>query len=145
MFRREFLKTTLIGSTTLLNSTQDQPGGFSLLRVLVQENDRVLSRLLLFQERTKGHPSVGALVDDHGISSAPATAHFIGRTTAALCSEDSDFRESQQLRESEELAIRYLLRVQHPDGTIDLHTTNFNSPPDTAFALKPPRKRVPAG
>jgi hypothetical protein len=137
MFRREFLKASLIGSTTVLNSTQGQPGASSFLGSLVQENDRVLSRLLLLQERTAGHPWVGALVDAHSIHSAPATAHFIGRATAALCSQDSRFLESQQLLESAELAIRYLLRAQHPDGTIDLHSTNFNSPPDTAFAVEP--------
>jgi hypothetical protein len=36
-----------------------------------------------------------------------------------------------------ESALSFLLSVQHADGTIDLHTTNFHSPPDTAFVVEP--------
>ena len=34
-------------------------------------------------------------------------------------------------------ASEYLLQAQHPDGTIDLHTTNFHSTPDLAFSVEP--------
>jgi hypothetical protein len=34
------------------------------------------------------------------------------------------------------LAVRALRAAQHEDGTVDLHTTNFRSPPDTAFFLE---------
>ena len=37
------------------------------------------------------------------------------------------------------LAAGALLELQHADGTIDLHTTNFHSPPDTAFVVEPLR------
>ena len=30
-------------------------------------------------------------------------------------------------------AMRCVVEVQHEDGTIDLHSTNFHSTPDTAF------------
>ena len=33
------------------------------------------------------------------------------------------------------LAMACLMRVQHEDGTIDLHSTNFHSTPDTAFLV----------
>jgi hypothetical protein len=109
----------------------------SFLNSLVLENDRVLGELLLSQERTAGHPWIGGLVDIHGIHLARGTAQFIGQATAALCSEESRFYGSRQLVESVELAILYLLRAQHTDGTIDLHTTNFHAPPAAAFAVEP--------
>ena len=43
----------------------------------------------------------------------------------------------RSLAERLPLAARALLALQHADGTIDLPTTNFHSPPDTAFVLEP--------
>src|SRR5690606_39466694 len=39
-------------------------------------------------------------------------------------------------RRSSDLAMAYLLTLQHEDGTIDLMSTNFHSTPDTGFIAK---------
>ncbi|MGW8180620.1 MAG: hypothetical protein ACWGQW_17950, partial [bacterium] len=137
MFRRDFLKAALIGSAATVGPSQALPAAVSFLDKLVKENDSVLGELLLTQERRAGHPWIGGLVNIHGIHVARDTAEFIGRATAALCSPDSTFYGSRHLVKSVELAIRYLLRAQHPDGTIDLHTTNFHAPTAAAFAVEP--------
>ena len=137
MFRRDFLKAAIVASATPASSVQAQPGGATFQARLIRENDRVLGELLKRQERVTTHSWVGGLVDPTGIHTVQGTTRFIGRATAALCSEESDYYGSQELVESVKLATRYLLRVQHPDGTIDLHTTNFHSPPDSAFVVEP--------
>lgn len=54
----------------------------------------------------------------------------------ASCVMESRYFHAAELLEPMHAAIRYLLNVQHDDGTIDLLATNFHSPPDTAFVLE---------
>ncbi|MEA3480229.1 MAG: hypothetical protein U9R60_18745, partial [Bacteroidota bacterium] len=47
----------------------------------------------------------------------------------------SKYYLSESLEKPMDRAISCLLHVQYSDGTIDLHTTNFHSTPDTAFIV----------
>lgn len=49
--------------------------------------------------------------------------------------EDSSYYLQEQLLQSLEHLVDFMLRRQHPDGTITLGSTNYNSPPDTGFVV----------
>lgn len=79
----------------------------------------------------------GGLRDEHEISQPGATAGFLSSLAAVFLAPESGYHRSADLLERMERAGEHLVRVQHHDGTIDLPTTNFGSPPDTAFVLEP--------
>jgi hypothetical protein len=144
MRRRDFLTTTagmtVLGACSAAGvraresaaSTDPDP----LVRALVRANDEQVARLLPRQERRASHPRVGGLPNEHGIYAAGEAAGFVSALACASCAPGSSFFHSTALVEPLQLAVRFLLEVQHDDGTIDLHTTNFHSPPDTAFVLE---------
>lgn len=108
-----------------------------LFERLVRANDARIPALLERQQTAPSHPRRGALQDEHGIHTAGGTAGLVQAATAALAAPGSRFHGSPAIGERVALAARALLALQHADGTIDLHTTNFHSPPDTAFVLEP--------
>lgn len=55
--------------------------------------------------------------------------------TTAFIYERSRFHKNPLLVERMRLAAAWLEREQHPDGTIDLLETNFDSTPDTGFVV----------
>jgi hypothetical protein len=136
MRRRGFL--SLVGGGALAAAAAERSkGAAGLLRTLVLANDERLPALLERQERRPGHRWHGGFNDDFRIHVPGATAGAIKRMVAAWVSPDSRFHRSSDLASRVALASRALLRAQHQDGTIDLPTTNFGSPPDTAFVVEP--------
>jgi hypothetical protein len=79
----------------------------------------------------------GGLRDEHEIPQPGATAGFLSNLAALFLAPESRYHRSAELLARMEHAAEHLVRIQYPDGTIDLPTTNFGSPPDTAFALDP--------
>jgi len=143
MHRRQFLFT---GAIPLLGSIEPRPPEFTLQEAnepantyerLVRSNDQSVLRLLPHQERHTGRRGFGGLPDAQGIYTAGAAAGFIKTLAAAYSAPESGFYAAADLIPRMEQAARFLLSVQHKDGTIDLHTTNFHSPPDTAFVVEP--------
>ncbi|PZE21653.1 hypothetical protein [Paenibacillus xerothermodurans] len=63
------------------------------------------------------------------------TAGNIATFAAALVNPDSRYYHHPALLQVLELAVQYMLNRQHPDGTISLGSTNYNSPPDTGFVV----------
>jgi hypothetical protein len=104
---------------------------------LLADNDERVRAHLPRQERRLGHPWHGSIPDDFGIHSIGGTAQFIAALVCACRSPASAFHESNNVAEALDRAGGYLLKAQHDDGTIDLISTNFHSPPDTAFVLEP--------
>jgi hypothetical protein len=126
-----------IGATAIgrdRTAVEPQDGVFERL---VRANDARIPALLERQERGPSHPWRGALRDEHGIHTAGGAAGLVQAAVAALAAPGSRFHDSPEIAGHLALAARALLALQHADGTIDLHTTNFHSPPDTAFVLEP--------
>lgn len=104
---------------------------------LIGANDERVRTLLPRQERRAGHRWHGSIPDDFGIHSVGGTAQFIAALVCACHSPGSAFHHATALVAPLEHAAAYLRKAQHDDGTIDLISTNFHSPPDTAFVLEP--------
>jgi hypothetical protein len=141
MRRRRFLQvagTGLVasGSARSEGSEADSrpPGIFERL---VRANDARIPALLERQETAPSHPWRGAVRDEHAVHSAGGTAGLVQALVAALAARGSRHRGSPEIAGRLALAARALLAFQHDDGTIDLPSTNFHSPPDTAFVLEP--------
>jgi hypothetical protein len=107
-----------------------------LLRGLIRANDAAIPAQLRKQERRASHRWLGGMPNEYGIHTAGGTAGFLSSLTCAACTPDSRYFKSTELVDPMRLAVRYLLAAQHDDGTVDLYSTNFHSPPDAAFILE---------
>ncbi|NQU55036.1 MAG: hypothetical protein HQ522_21160, partial [Bacteroidetes bacterium] len=106
-----------------------------ILKNLSELNDVVIEELLLKQIDKSGDRWDGGVFDRYELPNAHATNDFIMKLGAAYASPYSKYHLSEKLENPLERAIQCLLNVQHNDGTIDLHSTNFHSTPDTAFLV----------
>ncbi|MGB3588117.1 MAG: hypothetical protein WBA23_16330 [Tunicatimonas sp.] len=122
-------------SLSLFHSSYEEP--VALLKAFAEGNDESIEGLLKRQEKDITHPKYGGIMDGYGIHNPQNTSSFLQRLSCGLISEYSAFYQSELLLEPMLRASEYLLKVQHPDGTIDLHTTNFHSTPDVAFVVEP--------
>ncbi|HPI71890.1 MAG TPA: hypothetical protein PK843_15710 [bacterium] len=142
MHRRSFLK--LAGCMApllparLLTASQHKTTepGQRIFKTLLAQTDRRIPSLLQRQETNRSHRWVGAVMDPWGIHAAGETARFIRTLSSVIVEPASRYFQDSRLIEPLLAAAGYLVRAQHDDGTIDLHTTNFNSPPDTGFVVE---------
>ena len=146
--RRNFIKTS--GSAAVLGALgiraagtparaaeTPKPTGRDLtVSDLVRLNDQSVANLRERQERRAGHRWLGGMPNEDGIHTPHGTAGLISALACASCARESQYFDAPELVEPMHLAVRYLLKAQHADGTIDLYSTNFHSTPDTAFVLE---------
>lgn len=144
MRRRQFLRVAGVGAAAVAlgadapgaSRSGEEPARDDIYTRLVTANDARLPALL--QRQAADHGTwPGVVVDEFGVPSPGGTAGLIGAVVAALASPGSRFASSPDLVRSLASAAGALRAMQHADGTIDLPSTNFHSPPDTAFALEP--------
>jgi hypothetical protein len=135
MRRRRFLQVAgaALARPATAGEAASGPLGPDIYARLVRATDGRIPALL---ERQEAAPS-GVVRDEHGIPSAGGTAGLVATLVSALAAPESRLAGSPELAQRVALAARALLGLQHADGTIDLPTTNFHSPPDTAFVLEP--------
>lgn len=105
------------------------------LKELTALNDEKIENLLARQLQQPGNRWDGGLPDQFELPNAHATTSFMVVLAAAYAADCSAFYKSAKLEKPLDRAIQCLLRVQYEDGTIDLHSTNFHSTPDTAFIV----------
>lgn len=108
-----------------------------LIKTWIAQNDIAVARLLQLQQSKTSDVSHGGFPDAFGIYHVGPAAWNVNRMAMALIMPRSKFFQSEQLAASLELAMDFICRSQHPDGTIDLLTTNFHSTPDTGFVVQP--------
>lgn len=140
MQRRDFLTLSGFGIAQVLSScvsrsvrgaADSDPYG-----ALVAQNDARIPALIARQQRETSHPCRGGIADRHGLYRVGAAAGLLRDLAAAWAAPESRYAKSNQLVERMHSAAHFLTSRQHDDGTIDLVTTNFHSPPDTAFVLE---------
>jgi len=104
---------------------------------LVSLND-VEVKYALEHQTVDGGRNDGGIIDQYsGLVNAShgGTAAYMASMTAALYTKESVYYRNAQVYSALEKAAQFMLRRQHEDGTISLGSTNFNSPPDTAFVV----------
>ena len=77
----------------------------------------------------------GGVTDKYKMPNVHSTKELISVAGIAFASKYSKYYLSPELLKPIERAAACLVNVQHNDGTIDLHSTNFHSTPDTAFLV----------
>lgn len=145
MNRRTFVRTgtTSLCVLPLLQGTAfsgvapvDSPTKPAWLLELIKGNDQQLVTVRAVRISEPSHPAFGGLKDGDDIPNPQSTADFIRRAACALSCPESAYYQSNALLDEIAVAIQYLLKVQHADGTLDLLSTNFHSTPDTGFIVK---------
>jgi hypothetical protein len=109
----------------------------NIMEKLILLNDKMIPSILAKQEKRKESKNFGGVHDDYDIFTVHNTVNMISTLICSYSSAVSKYYHSQELIIPLENAARFILSIQHTDGTIDLHTTNFHSTPDTAFMVEP--------
>jgi hypothetical protein len=142
--RRIFLKQSTLATAALAtaplvswtqNSYESVGGCEAILKKLTGINDAGIEDLLTKQVSLPGDRWDGGVFDQWEVINTHSTAWFIIRIANSYASPFSSYHRSEKLENPMDMAMACLLRVQHEDGTIDLHSTNFHSTPDTAFLV----------
>lgn len=100
---------------------------------VVRANDEGVESVLKRQNTDSGSRWRGAIPDATGLHNPGSASGVLERCSASFLHPGSKYHKSPLLFERMKLAADHLDRVQTPDGNVELLTTNFNSPPDTAF------------
>lgn len=103
---------------------------------LIKSNDEQIGQVRAYRVKEPGSAAFGGVKDGEDIPNAQSTADFVRRCACAISCPESSFYRSKELLGETALAVQYLLKIQHSDGTIDLPSTNFHSTPDTGFIVK---------
>jgi hypothetical protein len=80
-------------------------------------------------------PGQGGYPDVYGIVSASSGGGAVATLGTVYFCPDSRYYQDSEIARRIALAAGLLKRKQLPSGNIDLISTNFNSPPDTAFVV----------
>jgi len=141
--RRTFLKQTSLVATAiavaprfLYSQVPGSAGGKDpILKQLTKINDALIEDLLPQQVELPGDRWDGGVADRFEVININSTIGFAGRLANSYTSPSSEYYRSSRLEAPMEKAMACVLNVQHEDGTIDLHSTNFHSTPDAAFIV----------
>ena len=110
-------------------------GKDDVLQKLVEINDLSIEALIDRQINLPSDRWHGGLMNAYELPNAHSTYSFIVVLASSYACKFSKYYKSAKLEKPLERAIACLLNVQHEDGTIDLHSTNFHSTPDTGFLV----------
>lgn len=141
--RRQFLKQSgraaIVGSLfpdmMFSQTTARIVGGDPILKTLTKINDGLIEDLLSSQVDLPADRWDGGVADRFEVININSTVGFAGRLANSYTSPSSRYYLYSRLEAPMEKAMACVLNVQHEDGTIDLHSTNFHSTPDAAFLV----------
>lgn len=127
---------TALPSTALGSSLKDNKNGANeIIKKLSLLNDIDVDDYLSRQVNKPGDRWDGGVEDKYNMRNVHTTKELISVVGSAYASKFSKYYLSPELVKPIELATACLINIQHDDGTIDLHSTNFHSTPDTAFIV----------
>ena len=130
--RREVmaLGVTSLAAVPLVSRASD-----SKYSSVVQLHDEGLAQMLDRQVTDPQSRWLGGVPDEWGLHEPHGGAHLLQEAAAAYFHPESRYHKNADLYDRMKLAAGFLDRLQNEDGTVDLLTTNFNSPPDTGFVV----------
>lgn len=133
--RREALAlgAASLASLTLKNTASAQTPALSTS--FTDAHDETLGNRLRNQVKAPESRWCGAIPDGTGLHTPHSAADLLYLGAAAYFHHASSWHKSQELLDGMKRAAEFLERAQSPEGNIDLMSTNFNSPPDTAFII----------
>ncbi|MBI4890809.1 MAG: hypothetical protein HY821_09320 [Acidobacteria bacterium] len=102
---------------------------------MVKRHDEAVDRMLKQQVTDPASPLCGGYADETGLYHAGTGAGLADGFLAAWACSQSKYYHAPLMMERALLAIAFLKRYQHEDGTIDLLVTNFHSTPDLGFTV----------
>jgi len=102
---------------------------------VVRRHDEAVERLLKMQVTDAASRWRGGYPDAYGLHHGGSGSGLINAFATAMLQPASKHHASGLLMERLRLAVDFMNRHVTPDGNYNLLTTNFNSPPDTAFIM----------
>ncbi|MHA8054036.1 prenyltransferase/squalene oxidase repeat-containing protein [Aquirufa sp. OSTEICH-129A] len=141
MKRRKFVQIGAMGLGSLSHAhwaysakaKEEKP---AWLIQIIRQNDQDFPRFEALRISDPKQVYYGGFRDGDDIPNPQTTGYYVLKVACAVISPESSFYQSQILLDKAIQATQCLLKMQHPDGTIDLLSTNFHSPPDTAFSVE---------
>lgn len=112
-----------------------------LWKMSVEFNDNELEKIIPYQVTDETSSDCGGLYDDSlGFCGAThyETMKLLRNLGYAYCTKESKYFEDEEILKRIELCMQFQKSRQRKSGLIDLRTRNYDSPPDTAFAMNIP-------
>ncbi len=123
---------TMTAAPLLAQNTEDK-----LLAHVVEGSNRGVEYLLKNQITDPSSPWYGTILNGFGIPNFAAMAGMYDTYGAALMHPQSKYYKSAEVFSRLKICAASLKKNQSPAGFLSNLDTNFNSPPDTAFAVWP--------
>ena len=130
MTRREWLAASAAVASV---PAQSEPGWIG---DIVRRYDDGVGKALERQITDPKHRYRGIFPDEYGLYYVATGVGIIDSFVSVFLQPQSKFHKNPLMIERAKLAAETLVREQSPDGNIDNPITNFNSPADTAFAVR---------
>ncbi len=135
MNRREAIALGAASIASLAFPVRAESAGGLAVPALLEHHDERLQHQLAAQVTDPQDRWCGGIPDQWGIHYGHAAAGLLRDAAAGYFHPESRFHASSELLARMTLAAGFLTRGQNSEGNIDLLSTNFNSPPDTAFVV----------
>lgn len=129
--RRQVIQAAALASSPLFGEV-----AHPFEEAVLSRSEKTVDDLLARQVIDSASPYQGGIPDATGLHHPGSASGLIDAFNAVFHHPRSKFHQSPPLLERMRLAAGYLERSQSEDGNIDNLITNFNSPPDTAFAVQ---------
>ncbi len=133
--RREALAFGAASLASLAYASTASADASAVVAALMAAHDKALGSRLRNQVKDPESRWCGAIPDEVGLHMPHAAAELLYTGAAAYFHPSSSWHKSGELLDAMKRAAKFLESAQSRDGNIDLMTTNFNSPPDTAFVI----------